>query len=57
MTENNSIENKEEQEDTNKVIDNLLNQIRKDSKEKINILTTIKEEKEKELLNLKRTKR
>ena len=53
MTENNSIENKEEQEDINKVIDNLLNQIRKDSKEKTNILTTIKEEKEKELLNLK----
>ena len=56
MSEYNNIEKKEEKEDTNKEIDNLLNQIRIKSKEKTNVLTIIKEEKEKELLNLKEQK-
>ena len=56
ITDYNCIENKEKQDDTNNVIDNLLNQIREKSKEKENFLITIKEEKEKELLNLKEQK-
>ena len=52
----NNSENKKEEEDTSKIIDNLLKKIRENNIEKKNILNLYKEENEKELEHLKKQK-
>ena len=52
----NNSENKKEEEDTSKIIDNLLKKIRENNIEKKNILNLFKEENEKELEQLKKQK-
>ena len=52
----NNSENKKEEEDTSKIIDNLLKKIRENNIEKKNILNLFKEENDKELEQLKKQK-